>query len=123
MKVLVVDDSRAVHAFMNAIFAGTGHELTHAKDGSEAVKIFEKNPNLFDLVLLDWEMPILTGPETLEALRQVNKTVPIIMVTTKNDVSSITQAIAKGANEYVMKPFTKDILLEKIAIISQNKVA
>lgn len=123
MKVLIVDDSRAVHAFMKAIFSGTGHELTHANDGSEAVKIFDTNANLFDLVLLDWEMPILTGPETLEALRKVNKTVPIIMVTTKNDLTSITQAIAKGATEYVMKPFTKDILMEKIATIVQNKVA
>ena len=123
MKVLVVDDSRAVHAFMKAIFNGTGHDLTHATDGSEAVKIFESNADIFDLVLLDWEMPILTGPETLEALRKMNKVVPIIMVTTKNDITSITQAISKGATEYVMKPFTKDILLEKIATITQNKVA
>lgn len=123
MKVLIVDDSRAVHAFMKAIFAGTGHSLQHANDGSEAVKLFEEDSKLFDLVLLDWEMPILTGPETLEVIRRMNKEVPIIMVTTKNDISSITQAISKGATEYVMKPFTKDILLEKIATIIQNKVA
>jgi two-component system, chemotaxis family, chemotaxis protein CheY len=123
MKVLVVDDSRAVHAFMKAIFAGTGHDLTHVTDGSEAVKLFESNSTPAELVLLDWEMPVMTGPETLEAIRKINKAIPIIMVTTKNDVSSITQAIAKGATEYVMKPFTKDILLEKIATVFNNKVA
>jgi two-component system chemotaxis response regulator CheY len=123
MKVLIVDDSRAVHAFMKAIFTGTGHTLQHANDGSEAVKLFEDNHSSFDLVLLDWEMPVLTGPETLEAIRKLNKDVPIIMVTTKNDISSITQAISKGATEYVMKPFTKDILLEKISTITPNKVA
>lgn len=123
MRALIVDDSKAIHAFMRVIFQELGYALTEAYDGSEAVRLFQEDPKAIDIVLLDWEMPIMSGPETLVALRGISSTVPIIMVTTKNDIASITEAMGKGATEYVMKPFTKDILIDKIDMTLRNKVA
>ena len=123
MKILVVDDSKAVHAFTKGVFAGTSVSLTHVFDGSEAVALLSNPAAIFDLILLDWEMPVLTGPETLVRLRASGNQTPIIMVTTKNDLASITSALENGANEYVMKPYTKDILIAKISNVIGKEVA
>ncbi|MEZ4743403.1 MAG: response regulator [Bdellovibrionota bacterium] len=69
--------------------------------------------NDFDLVLLDWEMPNLNGIDTLKLIREFNTDIAIIMVTTKNDPNLIAEAFEYGADEYVMKPFTKEILLKR----------
>lgn len=123
MRVLVVDDSRSVHAYITGLFSETQHELIHAYDGQQALDVLKQNETPFDVVLLDWEMPVLTGPETLERIRLNDVVTPVIMVTTKNDLTSITLALDKGANEYIMKPFTKDILFPKIANVLGKKVA
>ncbi len=114
MRILITDDSKAVHAFVKSVLEGTPYKLTHAHNGSEAVEILAKNAAAFDLMLLDWEMPILDGPSTLSQVRAKGITFPIVMITTKNDLESISHALALGATDYVMKPFTKDILIEKL---------
>lgn len=121
MKVLAVDDSKAVHAFMKNLFEGTEHDLRHAYDGKEAVEqVKNEQP---DIVLLDWEMPVMDGVQTLVAIREGGFNMPIVMVTSKNEVSQIVQALEKGANEYVMKPFTKEILFEKLSMVLGKEVA
>lgn len=117
MKILAVDDSKAVHAFMKILFKGTEHKLFSAFNGKEAVEFLESDESI-DLILLDWEMPEMNGLETLKALREKGLSMPIIMVTSKNELSQITEALNSGANEYVMKPFTKEVLLDKFDLIA-----
>ena len=124
MKILCVDDTKAVHAFMKALFAGSGHNLIGVFDGQQALdKLNAEGLNTFDLVLLDWEMPVKNGLETLTDIRKLTAALPVIMVTSKNDINDITKLLETGANEYVMKPFTKDILFEKIAQVLGREVA
>lgn len=122
MRILIADDSKSVHAFMKALFQGTPHELVHAKDGLEAFETWQ-NDKTFDLILLDWEMPVLDGYGSLCKLVDANCPTPIVMVTSKNDPSFITRALEKGAAEYVMKPFDKDILFDKLEMVLGRKVA
>lgn len=120
MKILTVDDSKAVHAFMKTLFADTKHALAHAYDGHEALDAIKAS--LPDLVLLDWEMPNMDGLATLIEIRNQGFDVPVVMVTSRNDVSNIVSALEKGANEYVMKPFSKDILAEKLSMVLGQEV-
>jgi two-component system chemotaxis response regulator CheY len=115
VRILITDDSKAVHAFIRSLLEGTPYHPTHAYNGSEALDVLEKNHEAFDLMLLDWEMPVLDGPSTLAELRARGLKIPVVMITTKNDLESIAHALSLGATDYVMKPFTKDIMLEKLA--------
>lgn len=120
MNVLAVDDSRAVHAFMRSLFQNTEHVLFHAYDGLEALELVKKDP--IDIVLLDWEMPKMSGVEALEAIRKDGHSMPIVMVTSKNEIAEIVRAMAKGANEYVMKPFTREILFDKLSMVLGKEI-
>jgi two-component system, chemotaxis family, chemotaxis protein CheY len=112
-RILIVDDSRSVHAYLKNCFRTVEVELIDVYNGQEALDLFEKQSDLCDLVLLDWEMPVLDGPKTFEILRK-RITVPVIMMTTKNLPSDIAQMLERGVAEYILKPFTPDILLEKV---------
>ena len=122
MKILVTDDSKSVHGFIGAMFVDTEHKLEHAYDGVEALEMI-KNGLTVDVILLDWEMPKLSGVEALKGLRQEGCDTPILMVTSRNSVKNISEALENGANEYIMKPFTKDILFEKLEMVLGRKVA
>jgi two-component system, chemotaxis family, chemotaxis protein CheY len=114
LKILSIDDSKAVHAFMEICLPDTTYQLTHAMSAMEGIDLLKSGQHQFSVVLLDWEMPQMSGPEALVAIRQLGFTMPIIMVTTKNDPEGIQDTLDKGATEYIMKPFTPDILVEKI---------
>lgn len=121
MNILSVDDSKAVHSYLKVCFAGTPHSLEHAYSGEEALEfLLGEKKEQFDLVLLDWEMPGLTGPDVLEKARQAGVTCPIIMLTSRNKPEDIISIMEKGATEYVMKPFTKDLLDEKISTVTES---
>lgn len=122
MRILVTDDSKSVHGFIEAMFADTEHTLVHAFDGAEALEKVDSEDEI-DLILLDWEMPKLSGLDALKALRAKDFQSPIVMVTSRNNVSHISQALQEGANEYIMKPFTKEILFEKLELVLDRKVA
>ena len=115
MKILVVDDSRTFHAYIREMFQETQVDLIPVYDGSEAVDLLMKQKKTdFNLILLDWEMPVLSGIETLKILKQSKLQIPIIMVSTRNQHLHLAEAGSLGADEYVMKPFTQDILFDKI---------
>ena len=120
MKILLVDDSKAVHAFTKTFF-GEQHQILSAYHGKDALEQLAEHGDV-ECVLLDWEMPIMDGFETLQNIRKDGDT-PIIMVTSKNDIDLIAKALEHGANEFVMKPFTKDILFEKISQVCEKEVA
>ncbi|NRA63788.1 MAG: response regulator [Pseudobacteriovorax sp.] len=122
MKILVTDDSKSVHGFIEAMFAETEHTLLHAYDGQQAIDTVAGEQNI-DVILLDWEMPNVTGVEALKKLRDGGSEIPIVMVTSKNNVKDISEALTFGADEYIMKPFTKDILFEKLEMVLERKVA
>jgi len=114
-RVLVVDDSRGIRLAINGILKSLGVVVSEAGNGQEALDSVasEGIPNA---VLLDWNMPVMNGIEFLQKFRaDVDKTeCPVIMVTTNNDFANITEALSEGADEYIMKPFDKDMILGKL---------
>lgn len=117
MRALIVDDSRAMRSILGRMLKEIGFEIREAKDGQDAL-VQLKDWGKPDLVLVDWNMPVMNGIEFIQAVRaeHVYDGVLLMMVTTETEMSNVSKAIEVGANEYVMKPFTKDIVLDKLAI-------
>jgi two-component system chemotaxis response regulator CheY len=120
MNVLLVDDSSTISKLVTQMLEDAGHNVVTACDGLDAVKVLKVN-NKFDLILLDWNMPEMNGLEFL-AFNNENKIVdcPIIMMTTENKPETIMKALSEGAVEYIMKPFTQDILISKMETVIGN---
>ncbi|MGB8839613.1 MAG: response regulator [Aliidongia sp.] len=112
---LIVDDSRVVRKVARRILEDLDFEIEEAADGKLALEICMRR--LPDVVLLDWNMPVMNGLEFLVELRQMaNGDRPIVVFcTTENDLAHIQAAIGAGANEYIMKPFDSDIIHAKFA--------
>jgi two-component system chemotaxis response regulator CheY len=119
MRVLVIDDSRAMRMILRTTLTEMGHEIVEACNGKEGLEAVQ-NRGPFDLALVDWNMPVLSGIEFVRAVRQapLNSAMPIVMVTTEVEMAQVTRALEAGANEYVMKPFTREILKEKIEMLT-----
>jgi two-component system chemotaxis response regulator CheY len=116
MKALVVDDSLTIRRIVIKALAMVGiNDATEAGDGAEAVKAAGEDE--FDLILLDWNMPKMTGIEALRSLRQSGKKTPVIMVTTETEKSRVIEAIKTGANDYLIKPFSPDQLAAKVKTV------
>jgi two-component system chemotaxis response regulator CheY len=115
-KVLVVDDSRTIRTIIRRILLEIGYEVCEAVNGIEAMKVIEVEKDAVTLVLADWNMPEMNGFELLKELRKDPSlsSLKIIMVTTETEMDHMASALEAGANEYIMKPFTKDILVEKL---------
>lgn len=117
-QALVVDDSRAVRMILARTLAELGYEVRQATNGREALELIDADAGAYRLVLLDWHMPEMDGLELLRKLRsrpQLSALV-VVMVTTETDLDHVAEALAAGANEYIMKPFTRDILIEKLQL-------
>ncbi|MGE0441600.1 MAG: PleD family two-component system response regulator [Gemmatimonadales bacterium] len=117
MKVLIVDDSRAMRIMLARFMTELGFETRDASNGKEALVAL--GAGLPDLVLVDWNMPEMNGLEFVQAVRadQRFNALPLVMVTTETEMSQMTKALEEGANEYVMKPFTKDVLQAKLEML------
>lgn len=118
-KALVVDDSRTIRTILKRILLELGYEVCEAADGREALAIIDAEGGAVSLVLTDWNMPEMDGLELLKRLRQNPHLsfLKIIMVTTETELDRMVLALDAGANEYVMKPFTKDILKQKLELV------
>jgi two-component system, chemotaxis family, chemotaxis protein CheY len=118
MKALVVDDSRAMRMMLAQILGACGFEIAHAQHGKEALTHLSANPDT-TLALIDWNMPEMNGLELVRAVRAnaALSAVKLVMVTTETEMGHLEQALNSGANEYVMKPFTKDVLIDKLRLI------
>jgi len=120
-KVLIVDDSKAIREIEKRYLEELGFEVLEAGNGKEALKVLEENPDI-KLILLDWHMPVMNGYEFLLKLR-ANPTwsdIKVMMVTRENQQKSIIDAIMAGANEYLMKPFDKEMLKVKIKYLMET---
>lgn len=115
MKALTVDDSQTVRAMVRNILEENEIDVLEATNGQEALQILVANKEI-DVILLDWEMPVMNGIEFLTQVRQrkLADNTRIIMLTTLKKMGNILQAIDAGADEYIMKPFTPEMVLEKI---------
>ena len=115
MKILVVDDSSTMRRIIANILKNAGQEnLVEAADGVEGLSQLKAHPDV-ELVLTDWNMPNLNGLDFLTKIRETNKTLPIVMITTEAEKANVVAAIKAGANNYIVKPFTADIVKEKLA--------
>lgn len=118
MKVLVVDDSRAMRRIIARFLIELGFEVHEAGSGLEALVAAPKIAGL-KLVLLDWNMPEMDGGTLLARLRSDPQFVdlPIMMVTTESEMEQVEVALQAGASEYLMKPFDRQALCEKLLLL------
>jgi len=118
MRVLVIDDSRAMRSILRGILASLDFEVVEAADGRQAIDLLNKDRD-FNLALVDWNLPEMSG---LEVVIEVRKDpglagLPLLMVTTETEFERVTQALQAGADEYIMKPFDREMLLDKLVIL------
>ena len=118
MRALVVDDSRAIRSIIGKTIKELGFELFEAGHGGEALDRLAEVGRM-DLILVDWNMPEMNGFDFLVTAREnpAWKDTVIMMVTTETEMSQMQRALEAGANEYVMKPFTKEVLREKLQLV------
>ena len=117
-KALVVDDSRAMRMVLRQMLSEFGFDVAEAVHGRDALSYLQSNPDT-TLALVDWNMPEMNGLELVEAVRGDArlKDVRMMMVTTETEMSSVERAMRAGANEYIMKPFSKAAILEKLQML------
>ena len=118
-KALVVDDSRAIRLILGKTLAEIGFDVKQASNGKEALGVIEHERDGMSVVLVDWNMPEMNGLEFVTALRAnpANAGVAVMMVTTETEMDQMVRALEAGANEYVMKPFSKDIIADKLRLL------
>ncbi len=118
MHALVVDDSRTTRKILCSIVDELGFAVTEAGDGIEALQVIEPLGHV-DLMLVDWNMPNMNGIEFIKEVRRRGTWdgARIMMVTTEAELDQVLQAIEAGANEYIMKPFSREALFEKLALL------
>ncbi len=117
-EALIVDDSSAVRMLLSKTLRELGYEVLQAANGCEALRVLAARKTAVRLVLADWNMPEMNGLEMLKRLRQnpENSSVVVVMVTSECEAAQMAEALTAGANEYVMKPFTREILKEKLRL-------
>lgn len=118
MRALVIDDSKAIRLILGQMLKEMGFEVSSAGHGLEALERL-KEVGKVDIALVDWNMPEMNGFEFVIAVRKEEKynDMRLMMVTTETEISQVIKALEAGANEYVMKPFTKEIIREKINLM------
>lgn len=115
-NALVVDDSKALRMILTRTLREVGYEVCEAANGKEALRVIETQKATLKLILTDWNMPEMNGLELLKLVRKDPRlsSLVVVMVTTETEVDQMVVALEAGADEYVMKPFTKEILVEKL---------
>ena len=118
MRALVVDDSSTMRAILRIALKKRSFEVLEAKNGVHALTVLETAEPV-DLMLLDWNMPEMNGFELLTNVRQDHKydNAKIMMVTTETSMCEMSKALEVGANEYIMKPFTPDVVTSKLDLL------
>lgn len=115
MKILLVDDSRTMRNIQKRSLEALGTvEIFEAGDGLEALTVIASVPQGFDLIMVDWNMPNMDGITLVRRIREKDKKTPMIMATTEAEKTRVIEAIKAGVNNYVVKPFTPEGLMEKV---------
>lgn len=117
MRALIVDDSRFVRGYLRSLLEDRGVDCVEAADGQAGLDQLHRGEP-FDLALVDWNMPVKNGLEMVTELRSEGfPKLKVMMVTTEAENEFIVQALAAGADEYLMKPFDDEALTEKMALL------
>lgn len=115
-KILAVDDSRIIRRIISQAVALLGYDLVEAEDGRQALEVLTTQKSDICLILLDWNMPVLDGFATLEAVKAdpTTRHIPVMMVTTESERTNVVRAVKAGASNYLTKPFSQDDLITRI---------
>lgn len=119
MHAIVIDDSSAMRMILKRIATNLGFDVTQAVHGRDALDKMEAAGHPFDVALVDWNMPEMNGLEFIQAVRADPRysRLTLLMVTTESEQSQVVRALAAGAHEYLIKPFTPDAVAEKLEIL------
>jgi two-component system chemotaxis response regulator CheY len=117
-NALIVDDCEFTKKYLTRCLTELGFHVDSATSGEDAIQKIQ-NSCAPDVILIDWVMPGMPGPELVSWLRsqQGFQSTPILMVTAQKELSNISEALSKGADEYVMKPFSKESIAEKLKLL------
>ena len=118
-KILIVEDEAGIVLFLQQGLEEEGYHITTANNGADGLALAQENK--YDLLLLDWMLPKMTGFELCNAFREIDKITPIIFLTAKDTVQETIEGLKAGANDYIKKPFNFDELLERIKVQLRNK--
>ena len=115
-KILIVEDQDGIRNLISATLRMKGFVIEKAENGKEALKMLNRSPNEFDLIVSDFDMPRMNGQEFLSEVRSTTelKDKPFIMLTSHSEFSKIKEAKEKGISEWIVKPFKVDSFVSKI---------
>lgn len=118
MNALVIDDSRVLRRILNDMLKQLGFDVVEATNGREAWDKLQAGPTP-DVALVDWNMPVMNGLDFVKAVRAERRydKLPLMMVTSETEMEQMAVALAAGANEYVMKPFGKEVIADKLQML------
>lgn len=118
VHALIIDDSRAVRTILKRMLTGVGFRTSEAVNGLEGLEMLKQHDDI-SIALVDWNMPEMNGYDFVKAVRAdpAYRDLWLMMVTTETEMSRVVKAMAAGANEYVMKPFTEDVIIDKLKLL------
>ena len=114
LHLLIVEDEEGIVQFLKQGLEEEGYRVSSANNGLDGFELFKNGK--FDLVLLDWMLPKMTGIEVCKSIREINSKIPIIFLTAKDTVQETVEGLKIGANDYIKKPFSFDELVERIKV-------
>lgn len=116
ITAMIVDDSKVIHKILGNLLKNVGIEKCYDDlfNGAEALKCFNDNQSDIDIILTDWNMPVMNGLDFVKAVRNKNKTIPIWMITTEGGKGEVVQALKAGVNNYIVKPIDREIIERKL---------
>lgn len=122
-KALIVDDSSTVRSIIAKILRDYGFDNVQAANGREAFSVLENNPDV-SIAFVDWNMPVMTGIQFVSMVRADRRFsgLSLVMVTTETELPRITMAVEAGIDEYIMKPFTREIFDQKLSLLGIGAV-
>ncbi|PKH68325.1 DNA-binding response regulator [Flavobacterium sp. ALD4] len=119
MHILIVEDEVGIVQFLQQGLEEEGYQITSAFDGLQGFELIQKHH--FDLILLDWMLPKMTGLDLCKAIRKIDVDTPILFLTARDTVRETIEGIKAGANDYIKKPFSFEELIERIKIHFRNQ--
>ena len=119
MHILIIEDEVGIVQFLQQGLEEEGYQITTASDGLKGFELTQKGN--FDLILLDWMLPKMTGLELCKAIRLKNSETPILFLTAKDTIQETIEGLKAGANDYIKKPFSFDELVERIKVQLRDK--
>ena len=121
MRIFLAEDETAIAGFLKEGLEEEGFAVDLATNGRDALEMAMINLNEYDIILLDWMMPGVSGIEICRSIRKENKTIPVIFLTAKDTVDDTVFGLEAGANDYLKKPFAFEELLARIKVLLRNK--